>query len=40
MIQEYTLPRDLYNLLEETFGQKEKAETFARAIESVIREIQ
>ena len=40
MMQEYTLPRELYNLLEETFGQKQKAELFARAIESVIREIQ
>lgn len=40
MMQEYTLPRELYNLLEETFGQKQKAELFARAFESVIREIQ
>ena len=37
---EYTLPRELYDLLEEAFGQKQKAEIFARAIESAIREIQ
>ena len=39
-MMEYTLPRELYDLLEEAFGQKQKAEIFARAIESAIREIQ
>ena len=39
-MMEYTLPRELYDLLEEAFGQKQKAEIFAKAIESAIREIQ
>lgn len=35
----YTLPRDVFNLLEETFGSKEKAEKFVTAIEKTINEI-
>lgn len=32
----YTLPRDAFDLLEEALGDRKKAETFARAMESVI----
>lgn len=35
----YTLPRDVYSLLEETFGSKEKAEKLAKAIEIAINDI-
>ncbi|WP_297889425.1 hypothetical protein [Sulfurihydrogenibium sp.] len=35
----YTLPRDVFNLLEETFGSKEKAEKFVTAVEKTINEI-
>lgn len=32
----YTLPRDVFEVLEDAFGDRKKAETFARAMESVI----
>ncbi|MEW5767865.1 MAG: hypothetical protein AB1797_09620 [bacterium] len=32
----YTLPREAFNLLEEAFGERHKAEVFALAIESAI----
>lgn len=32
----YTLPRDAFEVLEDAFGDRKKAETFARAMESVI----
>lgn len=35
----YTLPRDIYSLLEESLGSKEKAEKLAQAIETAINEI-
>ncbi len=38
-MQGYTLPRETFNLLLEAFGEQQKAETFARAIESAIQAI-
>jgi len=35
----YTLPRSLYNILEEALGSKEKAEKFAEAFEKAVEEI-
>jgi parvulin-like peptidyl-prolyl isomerase len=35
----YTLPRPIFDLLLEAMGDKQKAETFARAIESSVQEI-
>lgn len=35
----HTLPRDAFELLEEAFGDKKKADTFARAMETVIKAI-
>ncbi|MBI4770529.1 MAG: hypothetical protein HY784_09015, partial [Chloroflexi bacterium] len=36
----YTLPREAYELLVEAFGEKSKAEVFARALERSIRAIE
>mgnify|MGYP001561041581 CR=1 FL=1 len=36
----YTLPRDAYELLVEVFGEKSKAEVFARALERSIQAIE
>jgi hypothetical protein len=35
----YTLPRSVYNILEEALGSKERAEKFAEAFEKVVEEI-
>jgi len=35
----YTLPRSVYNILEEALGSKEKAEKLAEAFEKIIEEI-
>jgi hypothetical protein len=35
-METYTLPREAFNLLVEAFGDKKKAEIFAKAMESVI----
>ena len=32
----YTLPRDVFDILVETFKSKEKAEKFARAVEEIV----
>jgi hypothetical protein len=36
----YTLPREAFNLLVEAFGEKQKAEIFARAMEAAVDAIQ
>jgi len=35
-MQTYTLPRETFNLLLEVFGERQKAEIFARTMESAI----
>lgn len=39
-METYTLPRETFELLTENFGNKEKAERFARGVESAIDVIQ